>query len=572
MTQQATRHRRYLLLLLIAGLLLLLTFHLGFAARYSMAEYGHRPRQSIGTLTGFTNAGAYWYIGSMLVLFAGYGVGGWAANRLSVAGTAVSRRAALLLIALGGLAFSGVLLPLYPVDAPDVYDYIIRGRMSAIYGLNPLEDVPQQVEQDPFYRFASWKRTPSAYGPAWELLAHATSALTHDRSRNTQVIAYKLLAAAGYGLTTLFIVLTLRHIAPQRMVLGMYLFAWNPLVLYMTAGTAHHDAVMTACVAFAVYALVRRWFVLATLGALLGALVKFIPALLLPIIALLALRALGLRRWLRYALLSAVIGGGLAAAFYAPYWHGVDTLRTERRAFMFTGSVWTVARHWLMPMLDGVTDLSAPARQTPISRTLLANGTLLLFGLVYALQFIWLWRDHDPTTPLRVLTRVMLAYLLIAALWFHAWYLIWLVALAALVEDTPLRRLTLIFSYLVTWQHFLYNYMTIQTGAGERLPWLDLVPVLIYMGFAWGYLVLYAGGWVGRWLGSDPHTQAEGRRLVTLRQNAGLFRSDLSDATGIPSDHLTQYEMGLRSMPLDHARRLAHHLGVGVEDLGLSKY
>lgn len=548
--------------LLLCGLLMFLTYHLGFAARYSLDEFGSRPRQTIGMLSEFSNEGAYVYIGSMIALFTLFALGYEFGVKPSIPFTARQRRGMLVLIVSGGAAFSLVLLQMYPVDAADIYDYIMRGRMSAVYGLNPLEDVPHQVPNDPFYRFAAWKTVPSAYGPVWEQLAHLTSAVTAVRSPTEQVIAYKLLAVGGYAITAIFIGLTLQQIAPRRLLAGMYLFAWNPLVIYMTAGTGHNDAVMTACIAAALYCLSRRWYLSATLSAVLGALVKFIPVLLLPVIALMALRQLGVRRWLRYVIISGLLGGVLTTAFYAPYWHGLDTLRTERRAVMYTGSVAAVAREWLMPLLDGVTDLTTRPSETPITTALIANGTLVVFGLYSLTQLLVLWHQRDIMTAIRIIGRILLAYLLIASIWFHAWYVIWLVAPIALLEDTPLRRLTLVFSYLVTWQSFTYNYLIIQTRAGLWLPWLDLVPVAIYMGYVWAYLIRYAIQVRAVQRQSDPQLRQDGARLLEARTEIGATLSDLSDELNIPYDHLVQYERGTRPMRLDHARALAQRLGI----------
>ncbi len=553
--------------IVICALTITLLSHYGFASRYSLDQYGDRPRQSIGMLTDSSNEGAYWYIGSMVLLFTMYAFGYWKGVRSSVHFSSAYQRWALALIIVGGIVFCLALLPMYPVDGSDIYDYIIRGRMSAVYGLNPLEHVPDQIMRDMFYRFASWHRTPSAYGPAWELLAHTVSTLTATSNRNQQVIAYKLVAIAGYGLTALFVGLTLRRVAPRRLLIGLYLFMWNPLVVYMTAGTGHNDALMTACIALALYCLSRRWYVAATLGATIGLLIKFIPALFIPIIALVALRDLGTRRWLRYMLLSMFLGGVLAVIMYTPYWHGWDTLRAERRALMYTGSVATVMRHWLMPILDGVTDLTTSARNTPNSRTILANGTLALFGIFYLTQLVMLWRKHDSLTPIRITARIMLAYLLVASLWFHAWYVIWLIALVALLEDTPLRRLALVFSYLVTWQAFLYNYISIQTRSDQWLPWLDLVPVAIYMGYAWGYIVWYQITNRLRWQRLYLEDRAVGERLQAARGALGLTLSDLSDEMAIHYDYLEQYEQGKRPLRLDHGRALAQRLNLSLEDL-----
>lgn len=552
--------------LVLCGLVIGLSFHVAFASRYSLDQYGHRHRQSVGTLTYFSNEGAYWFIGGTALLFAAYALGYRFIAQSTASSSPSYGRRYLALIIIGGIAFNFILLPMYPVDASDIYDNIIRGRMSALYGLNPFVDVPNEISEDEFYLYASWRVTPSAYGPAWELLAHGTSALVSDSSRDQQVLAYKLIVVAGYGLTALFIGLILHQIAPRRLLTGTYLFMWNPLVLYMTAGTGHNDALMAACMAFALYCLSRRWYVAATLGATLGTLVKFIPALLIPIIAILALRDLDMRRRVRYVLLSAVLCGGLSVALYAPYWFGWDTLRLSRRSVMYTGSVAAVARQWLMPYLDGISDLSKTGRHTPQTSGFLANGTLLFFGLFYLAQLIILWRKRDPVTPLRVAARIIMFYLLVVSLWFHAWYAVWLIALVALLEDTPVRRVALVFSYLVTWQAFLVNYFTIQPQQGIRQPWLDLVPVSIYMGYAWSYTGWYQiDSWLRR-LRANPLDRAIGARLQAARKAMGLSLSDLSDELAIRLDYLTQYEQGTRPLRLDDGRILAQRLNLSLED------
>ncbi len=476
-----TRSARLTLIVSLCGLALAAIFLAGFSAPYSLHDYGSRPRQSIGTLTGYANDAAFRYIGSMAALFGVYAIGLYAV-RVSESGSRRQRIVIAAIVVIGAIGACAALLMLYPVDAADIYDYILRGRMSALHDLNPLRDLPSRIPHDPFYPFAAWRRIPSAYGPLWEMIAHATSAISGGWSLNAQVVAYKGVGIAGYALTGLFIVLTLRRIAPERMLTGLVLFLWNPLVLYMTAGTGHNDTVMTACIAFALYCLMRRWFVMAMLGAILGVTVKFIPALLLPFIALVAWRTLGVRRGLRFTVLTAVLGGVLVIALYAPYWHGWDTIRVERRAIMFTGSAAAVARQWLMPLLDGQPDLTTPPRDTPNASGLLANGTLTLFGAVVLFEWLRLWRRHDTSALIGAAARVIFAYLLIAAIWFHAWYAIWLIAVIALLDDTPTRRLALWFSYLVTWQTLLYNHFNWGTRSGLWLPWLDLIPVALYMG------------------------------------------------------------------------------------------
>jgi hypothetical protein len=397
------------------------------------------------------------------------------------------------------------------------------------------------------------------------MLAQVTEQALNSSDRTVNVIAFKLVSIAAYALAALLIALTLRRIAPRRVLVGLYLWMWNPLVVYMTAATGHNDSLMVACMLAAVYLVSRRWYVAGTLAVVLGALVKFIPVLLLPLIVIAAFRALGWRRWLRYLVVSGGLGALLVVGAYAPYWHGWDTLRTERRESMYSGSVATVVRELLIPVFDQAPIEAAPSK-TPITNALLANGTLILFGLFFAAQLREVWRDPQPLTLIRIAARLLLFYLLVVSLWFHAWYVLWVLALVALLEDTPIRRLIMMFSYLVTWQAFLYNYLAITTKGGLWLPWLDLVPVSIYMGCAWLYSGWYQLTTRLQKRRRQPDDQRIGQTLEQARLAAGLSASDLSDELAIPFDVLEQYERSERPLRLDHGRRLGQRLGLSLDE------
>jgi DNA-binding XRE family transcriptional regulator len=234
---------------------------------------------------------------------------------------------------------------------------------------------------------------------------------------------------------------------------------------------------------------------------------------------------------------------------------------------MYTGSVATVIRELLLPTLDHK-PIETPPAETPVTNALMANGTLVLFGLFYLWQLIVLWRsdDQDTLLPVRMMGRVLLFYLLVVSLWFYAWYVIWILPAVALLEDTPLRRVTLRFSYLVTWQSFLYNYLAITTKGAAWLPWLDLAPVAIYMGYAWGYAAFYQiTGWLRR-RQKNPLNVTVGSRLQQARITASLTRNELSDELDLRYDVVEQYERGEKGLSLDHAYKLAQRLGLSLGD------
>ena len=546
--------------MVICGLAMATIFYVAFAAPYSLDKHGHKPRQSLAHLSNLSTEAAVWYVLAFVGLFAIYWIGYRTAIRPIMQNPPAARLPYTILIVTLGLIFNGILVSMYPVDAADVYDYIMRGRMAAFYDLDPMQDIPAQASEDPVYGFVAWRFATSAYGPAWERIAEGAAHGSGD-SVNGNVVAFKLVAVAGYAASTLFIGLTLREIAPRRVETGLYLFAWNPLVIFVTGGSAHNDAVMMAFMLLGIYLMVRRWYVASTGAMMLGFLVKFIPLVGLPVMGLVALSRLDGRARVRYVILAVTLCAALLIVFYGPYWHGFDTLPTDPQVNGFTGSAATVIRQELGPLLDDAAR-DAGWRDTPKASGLVSKVTL---GLV-ALFFLWklprIYFSRDDLEAIRALTLIIFFYLLVASIWFQAWYVVWLIGLAALLDNRPLRRLALWFSYLVTWELLVYNFVTLRYDGWADVPWRDGGPVAVYMG---GIYLSIVGVWVMRWLRTGTRTSFSmeiGAQIQQARENAGLTIIDLADELAIPTDDLQAYERGDLPIPLDIAQALARRLSV----------
>jgi hypothetical protein len=73
-------------------------------------------------------------------------------------------------------------------------------------------------------------------------------------------------------------------------------------------------------------------------------------------------------------------------------------------------------------------------------------------------------REHGRTAshphPLIVVSfEVILFYLLFTCIWLQPWYLVWLVALAALVPDLDTTPQAILFSYTMTWSYIIYQFV-----------------------------------------------------------------------------------------------------------------
>ena len=133
---------------------------------------------------------------------------------------------------------------------------------------------------------------------------------------------------------------------------GVLLLAWNPVVLYEAWGNGHNDIIMVLWVLLAVWAMLEKRYPLVVLALVMGALVKFIPVLLLPAAVLIAWRQLpDMRSRLRYLLASAAGGALLVLLAYWPLWQGPQVLSFTRRLDLFTTSLPAVIYQLSIPRL-----------------------------------------------------------------------------------------------------------------------------------------------------------------------------------------------------------------------------
>ena len=323
--QNPVAERHALATLLGVTLLSALIYALLFTQPFDLIALQNRPLFDLRA-AGKIDALIVWkQIAAFLGLGGLYWLGWHAALR-------VRNRAAWTIVLSGALIFSGLLLFVYPIDAADLFDNILHGRIFGVYGANPFHEVAAQFRTDPFFRYTAWRHSVSAYGPLWEMLAGLMTRLAGN-GLIANVMAFKLALGGMLAAGALLIALILRRVAPERTLAGVVLLVWNPVVLFETIGNGHNDIAMMVWVLLAAWCVLKRHYTLAVLALIGGALIKYIPLLLIPIVLALALRDLaGWRTRLRFAAVTSAAAIVLIAATYAPFWHGLETLSIERRA------------------------------------------------------------------------------------------------------------------------------------------------------------------------------------------------------------------------------------------------
>jgi alpha-1,6-mannosyltransferase len=199
----------------------------------------------------------------------------------------------------------------------DVYCYSNIGWQQAKYGRNPyvysLSEVPNWTS-DPMFYSTCWNDSPCAYGFLYAELTCAVAWLANG-NRETAVLLFKLLNVAVFMGTGWLIwrgCKYLRNPDPER---TLYLFLWNPLLLFHILSDGHNDLLMGLCTAAGILCAVAGGWLGAVPLVLGGALVKYGSVILMPFLLLYLFKRYGAAK----AAIGLSIGAILCAVAAAPY-------------------------------------------------------------------------------------------------------------------------------------------------------------------------------------------------------------------------------------------------------------
>ncbi len=447
-----------------AGLASELIYWLIFVRPFPLAGlYNTIPPVDYAKLTGHSVGGAVSFTLAIIALFVGYVIALRALR--AIPQDSASQHWAWGLIAGGAVLFGITLALAYPTTAIDVLIYAVRTRGWALYGLNPLATAPQALPGDPWVGLAAeWADAPSPYGLVWEGLSLLAFRLVSGNFL-AHLFALKAITTLAHLGCAGLVALTLRRLKPDWALVGTAAFAWNPLALLESAGNGHNDILMAFFLLLAVYfaANDRPWLVIPALT--LSIFTKFIPVMVLPFFLLYLIRQE--RSWgkrLAVAAGNLALAGGLGVALMAPVWPGWQNWAIRSLGEGAGKSPFTLLVLILRPWLT--TNVAFD-----VSRYLL--------GGLFLLICLWLaWRAlSDPPALERVILAptfgVFFWYLMLPNQQFHAWYLLWPLAIAVLL--IPSSAFTQIVVFGVTALLSITLYETLRVWW-----WGILTPLVIH--------------------------------------------------------------------------------------------
>ncbi|MCP5094894.1 MAG: DUF2029 domain-containing protein [Chloroflexi bacterium] len=423
-------------------------------------HFDHLPQFDIRSFSPSLLAGLGYGL-LLLILFATLGVAFQQSQQLS---SPLRFHFILITTFLFGL----ILLNTYPINATDIYRYVIRGRVSSIHGQNQYEVPPNRFANDPFASFAGeWAGETSPYGPVWELVATAVTARTKDNLL-AGLVTFKVIGLLAHlGSTALIWQLLSKRGANHRAGLTL-LWAWNPALLLTFIVNAHNDSLMIFWMLLGYWLGQRPFKIVGTLLFMVAALTKPIALLAVPLYFVAA--------WRSYS--------SFSQRFRFAITVGVGSLLLIWLAFLPFGSPLDLFFRLVRESTDGG-GFSIPALLLLLNHELggsLPGRELLIAGqLLFGICALWLfWRTWNGRSPLHGITDIFAAYVL-QALKFRLWYATWLFPWA-LIEGEANGRLsqrtktTLYFLITTQFSALIYGHLRIYVLAGNYL-WAHLIGV-----------------------------------------------------------------------------------------------
>jgi alpha-1,6-mannosyltransferase len=468
----------------------------------------------MGRITGYSAIAAFGVVLAIILLFGSQFFALIAAGRVKqlTGGDRLDRLVRWCVIGFP-LVFTLIMIWMQPVTTTDLYGYVARGYLQVHFHANPMVTKASLLPGG-----LSVDRPEAPYGPVW-LLITAAVALVAGENLFLNMLIFKIIAAVSAIAAFILVDWLARRLYPARRLRILVLFGWSPLLLFETIGNGHNDIVMMVCVLGAFLCMLHGRARTAFMLLVLGALVKYVSAVFVPLWLVYELRHLAARRRAdagttvdnasaevtrkgegsvfaratratiqavgeidkraAFRLLAsvAVIGLVLVIACYAPYWDGLNTftgLGQQLRPLYYNGSI--------VGILAAPLQIFVPSSQWPALDKTVRLVFYTLFALYAFFQVRRLWSLRDQSDLRDVITasaKITFAALVLITFWFQPWYVIWLLPLAPLANEPFVRRQGIMLAMGALLTYAVSNFLLIGESDASRDLFVQFFEILV---------------------------------------------------------------------------------------------
>lgn len=315
-----------------------------------------------------------------------------------------------------------------PLTSNDIFSNLANGSL-VLHGMNPYVQSPAALgSDDPLRQLvgSQWLDKPTPYGP---IVTYVSTLAAMAGSYWKAVVVFKsAMLACSLGCVLLAYRFCRGNLPSEHAGTSFVLLGWNPLLAWEISGQAHNDALMLlGTVGFVWAATVGRhgW----AWSALMLAFCSKIAVV--PVVGLYLVSQLRQSPVRAAAMLAA--GGAVAAALFAPFWHGSVSLESMLHAGHNTPD--KIANSLLKLAYESVSYVR-PQWEQPFFQLWTATACVGCGALAVALA----WRTLTVPGVLVDSLVFMLVYECLATAWFLPWYATWLVPLAMGCRQVVLQR------------------------------------------------------------------------------------------------------------------------------------
>ena len=311
--------------------------------------------------------------------------------------------------------------------------------------------------QNPYYEFL----TPEAlaglplldfpirmtYGPLWAIISAFVSYLS-EQNVVMEFLFFKAVLAMFWLVSLGIICRILRKSTPSCRARAICLFGWLPVSVQMSIGEGHNDIAMVCFLLLWLYLVLEHRYVLSPLILVASALMKYVtaPLIVLELSGKLASSSSIFWRKIAGVSLSLLLIG----ATFAPFWRNQEffTPVMQMRGWLFFSprdAVLALGAWLSLPMLGYVV-------------AEVVSGAFVVAVVYYTVCYV---RDPAFSRLVELVLAVLCTVLFVCVGHVWPWFIIWIVAPAALVMDSRLMTFVLPVSFLGP---FLNLYWLIFSG------------------------------------------------------------------------------------------------------------
>ena len=352
----------------------------------------------------------------------------------------------------------------------DVFNYIISCKLAYFYHLNPYLHTFSSFTTDPLRNYSNTVNMTLGYGPAWLLFSYIPFIFSGFNSILFMLLWYKIFNALFLiGIS----ILIYHYEEKDKRWITLYLFLFNPLILFESVANGHNDLMMAFFLIFSVFKL-RKNSVYSLPLLTISGLVKFFTLPLIPLYITEMVR----RKWkVNKIILTCLLSFLIIIISFFPFWdngkmiqglfHGMNSYHETKGISIFA----MLKQYMEINKLKGLSSVKS-----------IFAGIFTLFLMIE----IWWIKGRIENR----ITDILLFFLITISL-FYPWHLIPVISILSLSECGYDLSYLLISTFIGLSFYpltvLLWNFSGISDFAAYLcLSLFMILPVFIFLGIKIG--------------------------------------------------------------------------------------